>query len=66
MKLKVDHENDALYFRLTDEASFESEEVQPGVILDLDDQGRVVGVEMLVLSTRTDPEKLRVLRFETV
>jgi uncharacterized protein YuzE len=65
MKLKVDHQNDALYFRLTDEAIFESEEVQPGVILDFDDEGRVVGVEMLALSSRIEPEKLRVLQFET-
>ena len=66
MKLKIDRENDALYFRLTDATIFESEEVQPGVILDFDENGRVVGVEMLALSTRTEPEKLRVLQFETV
>jgi uncharacterized protein YuzE len=65
MKLKIDHENDAPYFRLTDEAIFESEEVQPGVILEFDEEGRVVGVEMLALSTRIEPERLRVLKFET-
>jgi uncharacterized protein YuzE len=56
MKLKVDHQSDALDFRLTDEAIFESEEVQPGVILDFDEQGRVVGVETLALSSRIDPD----------
>jgi len=66
MKLKIDRENDALYFRLVDTEIFESEEVQPGVILDFDMNGRVVGIEMLALSTRTEPEKLRVLQFETV
>jgi hypothetical protein len=35
MRLKIDRDNDALYFRLTDAAVFESEEVQPGVILTL-------------------------------
>lgn len=66
MKLKIDHENDALYFRL-DEATkiVESEEVEPGVILDFDENGRVVGIELLALSTRISPEKLRVLQFET-
>ena len=58
MKLKIDRENDALYFRLVDTEIFESEEVQPGVILDFDMNGRVVGIEMLALSTRTEPEKL--------
>ncbi len=44
----------------------ESEEVQPGVILDFDANGRVVRVEMLTLSLRVEPEKLRMLQFETV
>ena len=66
MRLKVDRENDALYFRLDEAAIVESEEVEPGVILDFDKEGRVVGIEMLGLSTRTAPEKLRVLQFETV
>ncbi|MBI4758556.1 MAG: DUF2283 domain-containing protein [Chloroflexi bacterium] len=65
MRLKIDKENDALYFRLDESAIVESEEVQPGVILDFDKNGRVVGIEILALSTRTTPEKLRVLQFET-
>ena len=63
---KVDKENGALYFRLDESPVVESEEVQPGVILDFNEDGRVVGVEILDLSTRTDPEQLRVLQSETV
>ena len=66
MRLKIDRENDALYFRLDETVIVESDEVQPGVILDFDLNGRVVGIEILDLSTRIDPEKLRVLQFETV
>jgi len=66
MRLKVDKENDALYFRLDEAPVVESEEVAPGVILDFNKDGRVVGVEILALSTRTEPEQLRVLQFETV
>ena len=66
MKLKIDRESDALYFRLDDETQIvESEEVEPGVVLDFDEFGRVVGVEMLNLSTRIAPERLRILQFET-
>ena len=65
MRLKIDKENDALYFRLDEAAIVESEEVQPGVILDFDKNGSVVGIEILGLSKRTTPEKLRVLQFET-
>jgi len=67
MKLKIDKENDALYFRLDESTKIiESEEVEPGIILDFDEQGRVIGIEMLALSTRISPEKMRVLQFETV
>jgi uncharacterized protein YuzE len=39
MKLKIDHEADALYFTLSDTPAAESEEVSPGVIVDYDDAG---------------------------
>ncbi len=65
IRLKMDRESDALYLRLDEAAIVESEEVEPGVILDFDQQGRVVGIEILALSTRTDPDKLRVLQLET-
>jgi uncharacterized protein YuzE len=66
MKLKVDRESDALYFRLDDSEIVESEEVQPGVILDFDAHGQMVGIEILYLSTRVDPARLNSLQFETV
>ncbi|MEK7831710.1 MAG: DUF2283 domain-containing protein [Acidobacteriota bacterium] len=65
MKLKIDKDTDTLYLRLDESAIVESEEVQPGVILDYDEKGQVVGVEFLRLSTRAQPEKLRVLQFES-
>jgi len=66
MRLKLDKENDALYFRLDEAAIVESEEVQPGIILDFNKEGQVVGIEILALSKRVDLEKLRILQFETV
>ena len=65
MKLKVDKESDALYFRLDESSIVESEEVQPGVILDFNGEGKVVGIEILNLSLRTSPEQLKVLQYET-
>ena len=64
MRLKVDKESDALYFRLDESSIVESEEVAPGVILDFNAHGHVVGVEMLGLSGRVSADKLRVLEFE--
>ena len=66
MRLKIDKENDALYFRLDESAIVESEEVQPGVILDYDKNNQVVGIEILNLSARIGKEKLNILQFETV
>ena len=43
----------------------ESEEVEPGVILDFDKDKRVVGIEILEVSTRVPLEMLRTLQFET-
>ncbi len=65
MRLKVDKENDALYFRLDESSIIESEEVQPGVVLDFNSDGKVVGIEILNLSSRMTPEQLRVLQYET-
>jgi uncharacterized protein YuzE len=47
MKFNYDPEVDALYIRLTDEKIIESEEVQPGIILDFDANGNVAAVEVL-------------------
>jgi len=58
-------ESDALYFRLDESAIVESEEVQPGVILDFNADNQVVGIEILNLTDRVAPERLRILQFET-
>jgi uncharacterized protein YuzE len=66
MRLKVDKESDALYFRLDETKIVESEEVRPGIILDFDDKGRVVGVEFLEITSRATWEELSSLQFQTV
>lgn len=65
MRLKIDKENDTLYLRLNESPVVESEEVQPGVVFDFDENGRVVGIEILDLSARVEPEKLHILQLET-
>ncbi len=65
MKLKLDEETDTLYLRLDESAIVESEEVQPGVILDFNADNRVVGIEMLNISKRVEREKLLDFHFES-
>ena len=64
MKLKVDRESDALYLRLDESAIVESEEVQPGIVLDYDKDERVVGIEILSLSTRVVADEIRHFEYE--
>jgi uncharacterized protein YuzE len=65
MRIKVDRDNDALYFRLDENRIVESEEVRPGVILDFDENDQVVGVEFLGISTRATKEELSTMQFQT-
>jgi uncharacterized protein YuzE len=66
MKLTIDREADALYLNLDESPAAESEEISPGVILDYNAEGKVVGIELLYLSKRVPPEKLNLMQLETV
>lgn len=66
MRLKVDQQADALYLSLTDASASRSEEVSPGIIVDYDEQDRVVGVEMLYLSKRAPGVEINRLLFESI
>lgn len=60
MKFDYDPEVDALYIRLNEADIIESEEVQPGIILDFDADGKVAGVEVLNASKRnTTPAPIK-------
>ena len=65
MKLRTDKESDALYLRLDDSRIVETEEVSPGVMLDFNEAGEVVGVEMLYLSKRFPGMDLGDLYFDS-
>jgi uncharacterized protein YuzE len=66
MRLKIDQEADALYLALDESTTTASEEVAPGIIVDYNDQGQVVGFEMLHLSRRAPDIQTGRLLFETV
>jgi uncharacterized protein YuzE len=55
MKLHYDSEADALYVRFSDQKILESEEVRPGLILDFDEEGRIVAIEMLDVRKQMPP-----------
>lgn len=47
MQVRFDPVNDVAYLALVDSRVEESEEVPPGVVLDFDVDGRIVGIEVL-------------------
>jgi uncharacterized protein YuzE len=59
MKITYDKSADAMYLRLSDNDVLISEQNSPGVIIDFDVEGNIVGIEIIEMSKRTDnPEKL--------
>jgi uncharacterized protein YuzE len=51
-------DTDMLYIKLTEGASVESEEIAPGIVLDLDQNNRIVGVEIEDAGKQIDLSRL--------
>ena len=58
MKVNYDAGVDVLRILLSDKTVFESDEEKPGVILDYDEAGNLIGIEILDASSRTDNPRL--------
>ena len=58
MKIEYDKEVDALYILLTDAKPVDTMDVEDGVTIDLDDQGHIVGMEVLDATDRLGLESL--------
>lgn len=58
MKLNYYKETDSLYIDLSHRTSVDSREVAPGVVLDFDDKGHLVGIDIDHASKLLDLTKL--------
>ncbi len=58
MKFHYYQETDSLYIELSDKVSADSDEVAPGVVLDFDAEGHVVGIDIDHASKIVDLSKL--------
>jgi uncharacterized protein YuzE len=54
MTIEYDRDNDFLYIQLKDKEIAESGEASPGLVLDYDADGAVVGIEIEEASRRAD------------
>ena len=58
MKLNYYQETDSLYIDLSHKSSVDSREVAPGVVLDFDEEGNLVGIDIDNASKLLDLTKL--------
>ncbi len=58
MQIEYDSEADALYIRFRPEKPTDNVDVEDGLTVDLDEQRRLVGIEILHVSKRFPPETL--------
>ncbi len=54
MKLHYDRETDSLYIDLNARPSVDSREIQDGLVIDFDDKGRIVGIDIQHASQTLD------------
>jgi uncharacterized protein YuzE len=66
VRVRFDEQADALYLRLDESPVVESEEVRPGVVLDLDGRGEIVGIEILRAHERLPNAELKHMEFDLV
>ena len=64
MKFHYYPETDSLYIDLSEKASADSQEVAPGVVLDFDAEGRLVGIDIEHASQVVDLSRLEMVARE--
>lgn len=66
MRLEYDEQTDSLYIHLSERSAVDSDEVAEGVVLDYDEQGHVVGIDLQHASQHFDLRQLYVRRLPIV
>ena len=58
MRMRYSQEADAIYIRFKENKIVNSDEISDGVIVDYDENGNVVGIEILWVSEKVDIDQL--------
>lgn len=66
MKLTYDEDADAMYIRLTNEKYSKTKSIDKNTILDLDENGNVIGIELLFVSEHLPKNFLSQVVVETI
>jgi uncharacterized protein YuzE len=65
MKIKYDPDADAMYIKLKDAKVHHTKEIDDNTILDFDEKGQLIGVEILFIKER-NPQILKELKVENL
>ena len=63
MKFNYYPETDSLYISLSNKTSIDSQEIAPNIVLDFDDEGKLVGIDIDHASQTVDLNRLEVESF---
>ena len=66
MRMHYSQAADAIYIRLKEARIHNTDEVTPDIIMDYDDKGNVIGIEILSASEKVDVHELTVQSFDKV
>lgn len=64
MRITYDPEGDALYIELRRVRAHDSVDIEEGVTADLDENGHIIGLEVLDASERLTPDELGAVKYE--
>ena len=66
MRMHYSQDADAIYIRLKEDRIYNTDEVTSDIIMDYDDKGNVIGIEILSASEKVDVHELIVQSFDKV
>jgi uncharacterized protein YuzE len=66
MRMHYSQDADAIYIRLKEDHIHNTDEVTEDIIMDFDDKGNVIGIEILSASEKVDVRELIVQSFDKV
>jgi len=66
LKITYDPEGDVLYIELRNGIARDSADIEDGVSADLDEDGHIIGLEVLDASKRMSPDELANIHYENL
>jgi uncharacterized protein YuzE len=62
MKIEYFPETDSLYIELADRPGFDTREIEEGIVVDIDDKGHAIGIDIYQASKHMSLNKLNLRR----